>query len=127
MMMFMLRKGAGPPGLCLLTVPGRKTGIPGQHRSPRRAIETKRFEAERGRRPMSSRSGELLDQGLDFFTAISARLGDGDWERPTPCADWTARDLLGHLATTIGAAISMMQGRGPRPPIDSHADHRGNV
>ncbi len=34
MMMFMLRKGAGPPGLCLLTVPGRKTGIPGQHRSP---------------------------------------------------------------------------------------------
>jgi|SRR5436190_2187661 len=28
MMTFPLRKGAGPPGLCLLTVPGRKTGIP---------------------------------------------------------------------------------------------------
>jgi deazaflavin-dependent oxidoreductase (nitroreductase family) len=27
-MAFMLRKGAGPPGLYLLTVPGRKTGIP---------------------------------------------------------------------------------------------------
>ena len=28
MMASMLRKGAGPPGLYLLTVPGRKTGIP---------------------------------------------------------------------------------------------------
>jgi deazaflavin-dependent oxidoreductase (nitroreductase family) len=27
-MAFMLRKGVGPPGLYLLTVPGRKTGIP---------------------------------------------------------------------------------------------------
>ncbi|SRR6266567_3774633 len=27
-MTFMLRKGAAPPGLYLLTVPGRKTGIP---------------------------------------------------------------------------------------------------
>jgi deazaflavin-dependent oxidoreductase (nitroreductase family) len=27
-MTFMLRMGAGPPGLYLLTVPGRKTGIP---------------------------------------------------------------------------------------------------
>ena len=27
-MAFMLRKGVGPPGIYLLTVPGRKTGIP---------------------------------------------------------------------------------------------------
>jgi deazaflavin-dependent oxidoreductase (nitroreductase family) len=27
-MTFMLTKGVGPPGICLLTVPGRKTGIP---------------------------------------------------------------------------------------------------
>jgi uncharacterized protein (TIGR03086 family) len=65
---------------------------------------------------MSSRSGELLDQGLDFFTSIVTRLGDDDWERPTPCADWTARDLLGHLATSIGVGISMMQGRPPALP-----------
>jgi hypothetical protein len=30
---------------------------------------------------MSSRSGELLDQGLDFFTCILARLSEDDWER----------------------------------------------
>ena len=28
MITFMLRKGVGPPGLYLLTIPGRKTGIP---------------------------------------------------------------------------------------------------
>src|SRR5205807_10463578 len=28
MMTLLLRKGASPAGLCLLTVPGRKTGIP---------------------------------------------------------------------------------------------------
>ena len=65
---------------------------------------------------MSSRSGELLDQGLDFFTGIVARLSDDDWERPTPCAGWTARDLLGHLAASIRVGISIMQGRPPTWP-----------
>ena len=65
---------------------------------------------------MSSRSGQLLDRGLDFFTAIITRLGQDDWERPTPCAGWTARDLLGHLATSIGSAIGFMQGRQPTWP-----------
>jgi hypothetical protein len=39
---------------------------------------------------MSSRSGELLDRGFDFFTAVVIRLGEDDWERPTPCVGWTA-------------------------------------
>ena len=65
---------------------------------------------------MSNRSGELLDQGLDFFTSIVARLGEDDWGRPTPCAGWTARDLLGHLATSIRVGISLMQGRPPAFP-----------
>jgi uncharacterized protein (TIGR03086 family) len=65
---------------------------------------------------MSSRSGELLDQGLDFFTTIITRLGEDDWERPTPCAGWTARDVLGHLATSMRVGISVMQGREPTWP-----------
>ena len=62
---------------------------------------------------MSSRSGELLDQGLDFFTTIVTQLSEDDWERPTPCADWTGQDLLGHLATSVRVGISIMQGRQP--------------
>ena len=69
---------------------------------------------------MSSRSGELLDQGLDFFTAIITQLSDDDWERPTPCAGWTARDLLGHLATSMRVGISVMQGQPPTWPDAAH-------
>jgi uncharacterized protein (TIGR03086 family) len=65
---------------------------------------------------MSSRSGELLDRGLDFFTSIVARLGEDDWERPTPCAGWTARDLLGHVVISMRVGISMMQGQQPASP-----------
>ncbi|MGN6173136.1 MAG: maleylpyruvate isomerase family mycothiol-dependent enzyme, partial [Streptosporangiaceae bacterium] len=65
---------------------------------------------------MSSRSGELLDQGLDFFTTIVTQLSEDDWERPTPCADWTVRDLLGHLATSVRVGISIMEGRQPTWP-----------
>ena len=65
---------------------------------------------------MSSRSGELLDRGLDFFTAIITRLGEDDWERPTPCAGWTVRDVIGHLATSTNVGISTMQGRPPTWP-----------
>jgi uncharacterized protein (TIGR03086 family) len=57
-----------------------------------------------------------LDQGLDFFTTIVTQLSEDDWERPTPCADWTARDLLGHLATSVRVGISIMQGWQPTWP-----------
>lgn len=65
---------------------------------------------------MSNRSGEPFDQGLDFFGTIVGRLSEGDWERSTPCAGWTARDLLGHLASTMWVAISTMQGLQPAWP-----------
>ena len=72
--------------------------------------------AEDGTRPMRSGSGELFDQGLDFFTTIIIRLSEDDWERPTPCAGWTVHDVLGHLATTIRSGISTMQGQQPTWP-----------
>jgi uncharacterized protein (TIGR03086 family) len=65
---------------------------------------------------MSSRTAELFNQGLDFFTAVLTQVVDDDWERPSPCAGWTARDLLGHLASTVWSAISMMQGIEPSWP-----------
>ena len=35
---------------------------------------------------MSSRTAELFNQGLDFFTAVLAQVVDDDWQRPSPCA-----------------------------------------
>lgn len=31
------------------------------------------------------------------FAARVHRIGDGNWAKPTPCSEWTVRDLLNHL------------------------------
>jgi uncharacterized protein (TIGR03086 family) len=61
-------------------------------------------------------SGELLERGLDFCTNIVRKFDDRDWARSTPCAGWSARDLLGHLWTSMAIAVDMMQGRQPTLP-----------
>ena len=65
---------------------------------------------------MSTRTAELFNQGLDFFTAVLTQVVDDDWERSSPCAGWTARDLLGHFASTAWSASSLMQGLEPTWP-----------
>lgn len=57
---------------------------------------------------MSSRSGELLDQGLDFFTTIITQLSEDDWERPTVADDLAIPviDLYVH-AWDLGAAVGI--------------------
>jgi uncharacterized protein (TIGR03086 family) len=32
----------------------------------------------------------------DKWTEVLSRVGDADWDKPTPCADWTVRDLVDH-------------------------------
>ena len=46
-------------------------------------------------------------QGLDFFGAVVKVLEPADWTRPSPCAGWQARDVLGHVgvATRFGTAL----------------------
>lgn len=45
--------------------------------------------------------------GLDVFSHAVDSLGPDDWERPSPCAGWRARDVLGHVgqATAFGVAL----------------------
>ena len=40
---------------------------------------------------------ELVPAAIDRFTARVRAVGAGDWDAPTPCADWTVRDLVAHL------------------------------
>ncbi|HEY0452597.1 TIGR03086 family metal-binding protein [Actinophytocola sp.] len=43
---------------------------------------------------------DLLDahgHAMDVFDRAMHKVGIGDWDSPTPCADWTVRDLVGHL------------------------------
>ena len=47
-----------------------------------------------------------LDQAGDALAAIHA----DDLDKPTPCVDWTVRDLAAHLATTPARFLAMARG-----------------
>ena len=36
-------------------------------------------------------------KALAGFDQVVERIGGGDWSKPTPCTEWTVRDLLNHL------------------------------
>ena len=38
-------------------------------------------------------------------------VGDGDWDRPTPCTEWSVRDLVNHVVGEERWTVPLMQGR----------------
>ncbi|GED99025.1 TIGR03086 family metal-binding protein [Gordonia crocea] len=52
--------------------------------------------------------------GLDFFGTIVQAVPDGAWQRPSPCADWTALDVLGHVGETTAIGVKILTGQ----PVD---------
>jgi uncharacterized protein (TIGR03086 family) len=56
----------------------------------------------------------LLDahgQAMDVFDRAMNRVGPGDWDKPTPCTDWTVRDLVSHLVVEQLWVPDMLAGR----------------
>jgi uncharacterized protein (TIGR03086 family) len=56
---------------------------------------------------MAWTSDQCYLAGLDHFTSCVHDLGPDDWDRQTPCAGWTARDVVGHVggATRFGTRL----------------------
>ncbi|MCU1370610.1 MAG: hypothetical protein JWO77_1804 [Ilumatobacteraceae bacterium] len=72
---------------------------------------------------MTSDSGTLFLDGLDFCGAVVDQLGAEDWDRPSPCEGWTALDVLGHLTTSLNMGLSLFAGEQPSwPEVDRPAD-----
>jgi uncharacterized protein (TIGR03086 family) len=44
----------------------------------------------------------------DHFAALVAGVPDGAWSNPSPCEDWTARDLVAHVVETPGIMFRMV-------------------
>lgn len=62
------------------------------------------------------RSEEMFANGLDQFTAVVDAAPAETWGRDSPCEGWTALDVLGHITTTVGMGISVLQGQEPTWP-----------
>lgn len=60
-----------------------------------------------------SRELEVLRAGYGRTTALVEGLAPGDLERPTPCSDWTVRDLLRHVVASTGGLVAMVRGEEP--------------
>src|SRR5690606_21938771 len=50
---------------------------------------------------------ETYEHGLDFFSGVVDAAPADRWSSPSPCAGWTAEDVLAHVgeATRVGAQI----------------------
>jgi len=55
----------------------------------------------------------------DAFAAKVAAVPPSAWDTPTPCAEWSARDLVGHVVATQGRILGLA-GRtiGSAPSVD---------
>jgi uncharacterized protein (TIGR03086 family) len=64
----------------------------------------------------------------DRYRRLAARFADridavpaDRWDAPTPCPDWTAKDLVGHVVTSQGIFRTLV-GREDTPEVDVDAD-----
>jgi len=53
------------------------------------------------------------------MTERIAAVPDDGWDAPTPCEDWTVRDLVGHLVDTTGMFFGFI---GEEPPAGPSVD-----
>jgi uncharacterized protein (TIGR03086 family) len=57
---------------------------------------------------------DLLDahaKAMDVFDRAVHKVGLTDWDSPTPCADWTVRELVNHVVTDQAWVADMLAGR----------------
>lgn len=54
---------------------------------------------------------DLYDRAMDAFGALLRRVPDDRWSAPTPCSDWTVRDLANHVIGENRWMPPMMAGR----------------
>lgn len=60
---------------------------------------------------------DLYLRALARVTTIVDAAPAQRWEARSPCPDWTARQLLGHLIDAQHQVVAMLTSQGPRPPV----------
>ena len=52
-------------------------------------------------------------EGLEFFSAVVKGVPSDAWERPSPCAGWTGRDVIGHVGAAVEFGTRLLAGEQP--------------
>lgn len=68
------------------------------------------------------RPADQLPTALDVTGRLIASVTSTQWDAPTPCPDWTVRDLVGHLVTGNFQFASAVGGQSPHVVADSRPD-----
>ncbi|MBY8857925.1 TIGR03086 family protein [Nocardia sp. CA2R105] len=63
-----------------------------------------------------------LGRAFEAVGELIARIEPRQWEAPTPCTEWTVRDVVAHLVGLNLVFTALLEG-GPMP--DRQADHLG--
>ncbi len=63
-----------------------------------------------------------LERAFEAVGELIARIEPEQWSAPTPCTEWTVRDVVGHLVGLNLVFAALVRG-GPMP--DSRDDHLG--
>ncbi len=64
----------------------------------------------------------LLARGLDQLAALLASVTPEDLDRPTPCSEWTVRDLNDHVVNSTAGMVTMAHGGQPDWANAAHHD-----
>ncbi|HVL33206.1 MAG TPA: DinB family protein [Actinomycetota bacterium] len=65
---------------------------------------------------------DLIEQAFSSVEEVCSQLDDADWDKPTDCPNWSAKDNLSHLVAYEGIAV----GR-PQAPADVDISRHAHV
>src|SRR6187200_2024810 len=55
-------------------------------------------------------TAELHRRSVAAWLERVAAIGEGDWDRPTPCTEWSVRDLVNHVVNEERWTVPLIQG-----------------
>lgn len=62
-----------------------------------------------------SEQAERYRRAADGFLARIERVRDDQWDAPTPCPDWTARQVVAHVINEARRTVATLRGTEPKP------------